>query len=73
MTKVALSGAGGIVGSILRKGLRERGIAAIFRRARCGLGGQPLGVHRAALAFAVPKARRIGLASEKRRWWVTPS
>jgi putative NADH-flavin reductase len=25
MTKVALSGAGGIVGSILRKGLRERG------------------------------------------------
>jgi uronate dehydrogenase len=26
MTKVALSGAGGIVGSILRKGLRERGI-----------------------------------------------
>src|SRR5881396_3125278 len=26
MTKVALSGAGGIVGSILRRGLRERGI-----------------------------------------------
>jgi len=26
MTKVALSGAGGIVGSILRKGLRERGV-----------------------------------------------
>ena len=25
MTKVALSGAGGIVGSILRKGLREQG------------------------------------------------
>lgn len=37
MTKVALSGAGGTVGSILRTGLHERGVDL-----RCGGGSQPL-------------------------------